>query len=783
MWVYGVSGAGTLVSQNEIHRMVQSENWSERREAAKLLGSNFEFLPDKEQAWNDMHWLTLDKGIDVRVDAALAIGIAFPNIPNKKQAWKDIHRLTQIKEEYVREYAALALGYAFPHLPDKKQAWNDLQRLAQDEQPEVLESAAMSLKAAFSDISDKEQAWEYLVWLAQYDDYDVQISAIDALGDVYSDFIYKEQAWEDIFWLTEDEGYFGRWRAVYALGVAFPHNPNKRGAWEDIHQLIQYNDKGIRGSSADVLGNIFYLIPDKEQAWLDLHRLAKDQDNYVREKAALALGFAFLHIPDKKQAWEDLHRLTEDLNEHVLYSVAIALGSAFTHLSDKEQAWKDIIKLTTDKTSYVQGAAVITLGIIFSQVSDKKLTWNILHLMTKYAHDASAVAIGLAFPYVPNKKQAWNDLIRLAQNKDKDVRGSANYSLGRASIFKATEAESENGFRKELEKALGFFEKSLNETTYRNPASFCLPFYRSFYTITFQKQDAAIEVQKYLVEAKNALEGSESAEKLLEVVESLKNALDEAQKTNDFNNMKSDLNAYRRYLERAADLLADTEEKAPDATKLIRRGLPIIDEKIREIIAEIQENAKALCKQTKDTLLEDLGKEVIRLSQAFPQIRDPIGLEKGFINLWTALSSICAKMPEDERGEACELLKKANEEHYIEDKLPLINMVLSKISSQISAAKNIETVEKKLDEIMFSLKPGIREELVITAGAELAGTGAKHEIRIPLQEITYPEIKSDLEKIKGRTIFRLGSLPTKLAEKVKGYLLRTKKGELLKQLT
>jgi hypothetical protein len=46
------------------------------------------------------------------------------------------------------------------------------------------------------------------------------------------------------------------------------------------------------------------------------------------------------------------------------------------------------------------------------------------------------------------------------------------------------------------------------------------------------------------------------------------------------------------------------------------------------------------------------------------------------------------------KGEACELLKKAGDEPYIEDKLPLINMVPSKISSQISAAKNIETVEK-----------------------------------------------------------------------------------------
>ncbi len=52
-------------------------------------------------------------------------------------------------------------------------------------------------------------------------------------------------------------------------------------------------------------------------------------------------------------------------------------------------------------------------------------------------------------------------------------------------------------------------------------------------------------------------------------------------------------------------------------------------------------------------------------------------------------------------------------------------MVLGKISSQICAA--IETVEKKLDSIIVSMK-GIREELVITVGVEFAGTGAKQDL-------------------------------------------------------
>lgn len=674
-----------LISQRKIHKMVQSENWGERREAANLLGSNFEVLSDKEEAWNDLHRLTLDKVPDVRMDAVHSLGIAFPNIPNKKKAWKDIHRLTQVKEEYVREYAALALGYAFSHIPDKEQAWNDLKRLAQDEEPEVLESAAMSLNAAFPDISNKEQAWEHLVRLARYNDYDVLSAAIDGLGEVYSDILDKEQAWKDIFWLTQDgEKDFGRWRAVYALGAAFPHNPNKQWAWEDIHQLTQYDDKDIRQGSAHVLGTMFPHIPDKEQAWLDLHRLTLDEVNYVRKNAVLALGFAFLHIPDKEQACSDLHRLIEDSDEYVRYSAAIALGSVFSHLSDKEPAWKDLARLVQDKTGYVQSAAVISLGIVFPHVPDKKQAWEILHAMTRDVRHDSAIALGLAFSHIPDKEQACRDLIWLAQDKDKKVRGSANYSLGKASIFKATEAKSEEEFRKELEKALEFFEKSSKDATYGNPAIFCLPFYRTFYTITFKKQNAVIELHKYLAEAKIASDGSESREKLLEAVENLSNALKEALKARDFSDLKFDLKAYRRYCERACELLDTTEEKAPGASRLIRKGLPIIDEKIKEIIAEIQEKAKVLCKQVKDTEFKEIGQQANIIGQELSKVIDPIRLDKEVSRILIPLSAMCKKMPEEDRGEACEILKQINDEQNVEDKLPLISMFLSKISTQMN---------------------------------------------------------------------------------------------------
>ena len=524
--------------------------------------------------------------------------------------------------------------------------------------------------------------------------------------------------------------------------------------------MTQYDDKDIREGSAYVLGTIFPYIPDKEQAWLDLHRLTLDGENYVRKNAVLALGFAFLHIPDKEQACADLHRLIEDSDEYVRYGAAIALGSVFSHLSDKEPAWKDLTRLVQDKTGYVQSAAIISLGIVFPHVPDKKLAWDILHLMTRYVHDASAVAIGLAFPCIPDKKQAWTDLIWLAQDKDKDVRGSANYSLGKASIFKATETESEEDFRKKLEKALEFFEKSSKDAIYHNPAIFCLPFYRSFYTITFKKQDAKIEVQKYLTEAKIASEGSESREKLLDAVENLANALKEVQEASDkgFNAMKCDLNAYMRYCERATDLLEITEEKAPGATKLIRKGLPIIDQRIKELLGEIEEKAKKLCKESQKTPLEKISRNAYEHVKGLGETENPIKAEISLNGLAPLLQSMCHILPEESREVICNQLDEM-EESELSDKARIIGSALSSIHPQIinleeKLAERERWIEyfknlvvQRLDNINYGVF-----QLKIRSGEIVPKL---HEIQHELKKLII--IKTDLDNI-GLNIKDFGNL-------------------------
>ncbi len=294
---------------------------------------------------------------------------------------------------------------------------------------------------------------------------------------------------------------------------------------------------------------------------------------------------------------------------------ANALGAAFSNVPDKESAWQDLHRLTGDEDSDVR-------------------FW-------------AANALGAAFSNVPDKESAWQDLHRLTGDEDSYVRVSANHSLGRASIFKATEAEGEEDFRRVLENALQYFERSAAEASLFNPAKFCLPFYRSFYILTFKKEGSEAEVQKSLTVAKSASEGSKSKEDLLEAVENLSNALKETQSLRErgFEAAKCDLNSYRRYCDRAAELLNETEERAPGATRILKRGLPIIDQQIKDLLKEIRDKSEDICK-TGDPLEAELGCRIQKhATSALEKNCDPIRVQKEVnymlndLDLWSDLTT------------------------------------------------------------------------------------------------------------------------------------------------
>jgi HEAT repeat protein len=480
---------------------------------------------------------------------------------------------------------------------------------------------------------------------------------------------------------------------------------DKQQAWNDLHRLTNDENCVVKCWAAKALGSAFSQVPDKQQAWNELIRLTNDEDSYVRSRAAEALGSLFSQASDKQQAWNELIRLTNDEDSDVRYIAAEALGSAFSQVPDKQQAWNDLRRLTNDKDCVVRFWAAKALGSLFSQASDKQQAWNELIRLTNdedsNVSSRAASVLCSAFSQVPDKQQTWNVLIRLTNDEDIIVRTSSNYSLGRVSIYMASKAETDEDYKKELEKAIEFFETAAKEASYFNPAQFCLPFYRSFYTIIFKKQDSKEEVNKYLEEAKAAIKGSDSKKQLFEAVENLSEALKEVQKLGnlDLPEMKCELNFYRRYCDRAEELMEETEEMAPFAIKIMRKGLPIFGIKLKGILEDIQKKTKVIREQTKGTQFEELGNELNQGSQFISEIRDPVGLEKKVNIMQNTLKIICSKLPESQKGETCELLKIMFEEPLIEDKISILDIILSKFSYQLDMMNYLNRFEEKLDHL------------------------------------------------------------------------------------
>ncbi len=483
----------------------------------------------------------------------------------------------------------------------------------------VRSNAVKVLGSLFSEVSDKQQVWNDLLRMLNLEDSDVRSSAVTVLDSAFSEMPDKQQAWSDIHRLTNDENWQLRSRAAFYLGSSFSQMPDKQQAWEDLHRMTSDEVYCVRSSATVAIGSAFSQIPDKQQAWEDLHRMTYDENGYSRCRATDALGFAFSQVPDKQQAWDDLHRLTKNGNRSVRSRAAIALGSAFSQVPDKQQAWDDLYRLTNDDNYEVRSSAVYAIDSAFSQVPNKQKAWDVLHRMVKdkdwHIRSSVAFAIGSTFYLIPDKQQAWNDLYRLNKDKENHVRTNSYHSLGKVSVFKASQTETNKDYKKELEKSIKFFEKAVRESDiFFNPSQFCLPFYRSFHTIMFKKQEAKEEVDKYLEEAKARIVGSEGRKQLFEAVENLAEALKEIQNLGnlDLEAKKSELNFYRKYCDHAAELLKDTYEKAPFATEVLRKGLPILDRNLKGIVEEIHEKAKTAYKESKGTNVQETALAVCK---------------------------------------------------------------------------------------------------------------------------------------------------------------------------
>ena len=558
------------------------------------------------------------------------------------------------------------------------------------------------------------------------------------LKNNFSSLSDKDQACLDLHRLTNDENNGVRWWTAKVLSCVFQHKVNNEGAWNDLHKLITDQDYDVKCEATITLGSVFFYLPDKQKAYDDLHRLIIDEDSYLREKAVKSLGTAFSYLPDKQQACNDFHRLTNDVHSDVRRQVAEVLGSVFPNLSDKQQAYNDLHRLIND--------------------DDWDVRWKAVD------------ALVFTLPHVSDQKRVWNELIKLTNDKHSDVRIFANHSLGKTSIFKASLAENESDYRKELESAIGFYQLSAQESFHEwlNPSKFCLPFYRSFYTIiSEEKPQTKNEVEKYLEEAKNAIKDSENKKLLFEAIENLVNALKEIQNLEnmDLETKKRKLDSYRKHCEKAAELMKKTEEKAPFATATMRKGLPILDRKLKSLLEEIQEKAKTACRESRGTDTEEIACTVSREVQKW-EIGSQEEMTWNVENLIFALESSIPRVPANQH--IFDRIQQIREQKDIPKQYGMVSTLIPLIPN-LCMEQKIDSMEKKLDDIIVHFSES-HTDLTISLGADFYGNGMKVTKTIPLHKFSDNE-KGEIEgKIQGNEGIKLSSLPATLVKKIKDHL-------------
>jgi hypothetical protein len=219
-------------------------------------------------------------------------------------------------------------------------------------------------------------------------------------------------------------------------------------------------------------------------------------------------------------------------------------------------------------------------------------------------------------------------------------------------------------------------------------------------------------------------------------------------------------------------------------------------ESLVKLIEEIKEKAKTACQVSQGTATQEIACTVKREIQKW-EIGNQEEMSWYVNNLVRMLKS---RIPHNTENKEIldmieymkfekDLTKQYRTLSTIVGLIPTVNVIavdpilenMNKIGQEIGT--KLDDISQEMNEIRISFNPGIKQEIEISSGIEILGTGAKLITTIPLQEISYAELKEDLKKINVEHIDKLSKLPKKLANKIKGYLLLNDREDIVEQLT
>lgn len=310
------------------------------------------------------------------------------------------------------------------------------------------------------------------------------------------------------------------------------------------------------------------------------------------------------------------------------------------------------------------------------------------------------------------------DICLLTKNQFENIRVAAFYTLGRASIIKASESEDMDALRTELESAVSYFAKASSQGTLRKSARFCYPFYKSYLAISQQKASEE-DIKRYLVEAREAVEGSSSKEELISTVENLAEALKKARSLKDrpFKEVSDELKALKWYCDEAADHLIAVEDSAPGAVKLLRKYNPFIKERIETTIFEIQKEARDICAISRgsNTRYEIIGKEIHKQA-CLISIEDFQRTQNCASRIIFQLGEFCKILPEQKRKLVCSAIREIKGSESFPERLSKIELALAYALPVIKEGIPIEILIMNLKRDILLMLDKNQKEIINNIG-------------------------------------------------------------------
>jgi len=491
-----------------------------------------------------------------------------------------------------------------------------------------------------------------------------------------------------------------------------------------------------------------------------INGMARSHNINDKKKVVKFLMKSFPDLENKNNGWKILLKFLNDSNLSVKISSLNAIFSIFAYIPNKEEAWKCLLDLIQEQNEKIRSHASSTISEVFIHLPDKENGWmDLLEIVKISIEDGNLyplITMPKCFECLEDKEKSILSLEELANHNNIALRSYSNNLIGRIYITKSVKAKG-NAFNELYFKGIHYLKKSSDDFDIPSH-KFCYFMHNTFSKIIEGEIKDKNEIVDNIEELKIISKESNEKNKIIRILDDLYIILEETleaqQKGEDISKFKDKIIPICTQLNVIIGTLNN---------EIIR----LIAEKAQEKIHfEYTCTIKAL--KIVDDLIESPEKLISEPYLVIETIRlCCLSISEPVCNHYKSKLEEIEKKDIDYNEKRTQLLQ------FIQELKPVLEQEKSLKEIIVSGQREIKTeltkVTERLEDYVISLnRTGPRQEIVISTGVEMLGTGAQVITTIPLKEIGYDELQDDILQIRNN--MRLTEIPNKLKTKILEYI-------------